>query len=413
MGGRNEGHPRPVPCAIDLFAGAGGFGLGLSAAGIHVAASLDKDPDSVASIAANPSVGPRLLFDTDIEDFGPRAMERSLHNLSPRFRVDLVFGGPPCQGWSKVGRGKLRSLGRILPESSPMADARNQLYVPFLQYVAHFHPKAVMMENVRGMSSYYGYDGSKVVAAGLSSLGYRSEVVPLDAARFGVPQHRKRLVIVGIREDLGTSFVPPDAAAPDLELRRTALTVRDAIRDLPWAPPDNTRGIMPYHPRAEPSAYLRLLRPDWMNGTITDHTTRPHRAQDVEAFRSLEQDGIYADLPEHLKRYRDDIFVDKYHRLAWDKPSPCLTAHLAKDGYSHIHPSQARTISVREAARIQSFPDWYVISGSMGSQFRQIGNSVPPLLAYALGRSIMGCLDMPPISSWRLLSRHAKSHYVS
>ncbi|MGP8078169.1 MAG: DNA cytosine methyltransferase [Thermoplasmata archaeon] len=395
---------RPIPCGIDLFSGAGGFGLGFEAAGLPVVASLDKDADAVATLAANPPIGPRLVFHTDIRSFGPLAMDKAIEGLSPRYRVDFLIGGPPCQGWSRVGRGKLRSLGRIGSTPAPFAEERNRLYRPFLRYVSHFRPRVVLLENVRGMECYYGHDGTKAITTALDSLGYRTKVVPLDAADFGVPQQRRRLVIVGVREDLGLELDTPIGPPAGLGMDGAAPTVRDAIGDLPWVPSGNQRDVMPYRKLEDASAYLSLLRPGWMNGSVTAHITRPHRPEDREAFRSMKQGGIYSDLPDRLKRYRDDIFADKYRRLEWDKPSPCLTAHLAKDGYSHIHPSQTRTISVREAARIQGFPDWYVIAGSMGSQFRQIGNSVPPLLAYALAIAVRNFLGVKSEISWDVLS---------
>ena len=120
------------------------------------------------------------------------------------------------------------------------------------------------------------------------------------------------------------------------------------------------------------------------NGLVADHICREHNEQDLEAFLTLPQGGIYADLPDHLKRYRDDIFPDKYRKLRWDRVAGTVTAHLAKDCYTHIHPSQPRTISIREAARLQSFPDDYRFYGNMGDRYRQIGNAVPPLMSWGI-----------------------------
>jgi DNA (cytosine-5)-methyltransferase 1 len=122
---------------------------------------------------------------------------------------------------------------------------------------------------------------------------------------------------------------------------------------------------------------------------VTDHVTRAHRPEDVAAFAGMAEDDRYAAVPESMRRYRSDIFDDKYHRMVWDRPSWTVTAHLAKDGYNYIHPRQARTISVREAARIQSFPDRYRFAGSRTHRFAHIGNAVPPLLARAVGRAVV------------------------
>ncbi len=406
-------HLRPIPCGVDLFSGAGGFGLGLSAAGFNIVASLDNDADAISTMVANLGRGSKLIVGSDISACEPGFMEALLRRLSTRYLVDLIVGGPPCQGWSRVGRGKLRSLGRLRDKGAPLSDKRNRLYLPFLRYVAYFRPKAVLMENVRGMASYYGYDASESVAKRIASFGYRTKVHLLDAADLGLPQHRRRLLIVGIREDLGAEFKPPKATAAPAGFESTGPTVRDAIHDLPRVSAGSQRSEIPYRPTEKPSPYVRLLRPGWMNGGVTHHIVRWHRPEDLVAFRALPQGGIYTDLPNEMRRYRDDIFADKYRKLAWDEPSPCLTAHLAKDGYSHIHPSQARTISVREAARLQSFPDWYKLSGSMGSQFRQLGNSVPPLLSYRLGLSLRECLGTNSDCSWGTFSQDAAKHFVA
>jgi DNA (cytosine-5)-methyltransferase 1 len=127
---------------------------------------------------------------------------------------------------------------------------------------------------------------------------------------------------------------------------------------------------------------------EYSNGLVTDHICREHNEQDLEAFELMPQGGIYADLPDHLKRYRDDIFPDKYRKLKWNGVAGTITAHMAKDCYTHIHPSQPRTISIREAARLQSFPDDFRFYGNMGDRFRQIGNAVPPLMSWGIAEFV-------------------------
>ena len=135
------------------------------------------------------------------------------------------------------------------------------------------------------------------------------------------------------------------------------------------------------------SRYVEIMR-EGTNGLITDHVCRRQNAQDVEAFASMKEGMRYCELDDKFKRYRDDIFRDKYKKLFWDRPSWTVTAHLGKDCYTHIHPGQPRTITVREAARLQSFPDNFRFWGNVGDRFRQIGNAVPPLMAWGIAEFV-------------------------
>ncbi len=291
-----------------------------------------------------------------------------------------------------------------------MRDPRNRLYRSFLGYVSYFKPEACLMENVCGMATYFGRDMAAEISSEIAELGYEVKVAEIEADRLGVPQRRKRLVFVGLRDDLGMRFTFPETPPEDLKPMSRCQTVKDAIKDLPRISAGQSRETIRYRLPESRSAYLRAVRPAWMDGCLTAHIARWHRREDIESFRSMAQGATYLDVPARLRRYRTDIFHDKYRRLVWNEPSPCLTAHLSKDCYSHIHPSQSRTISVREAARLQGFPDWYVIKGSMGDRFRLIGNSVPPLAAYALASRLYMILDGDGKgkSSWRELSNTAR-----
>jgi DNA (cytosine-5)-methyltransferase 1 len=166
------------------------------------------------------------------------------------------------------------------------------------------------------------------------------------------------------------------------------VSVWDAIGDLPPISNGAREWCLPYSEKRRRSVYGLRMREDAHPETVFDHVCRAQNDQDLEAFRLLRQGDWYRDLPQHLKRYRDDIFEDKYKKLYKDRPSWCVTAHLSKDCYTHIHPTQARTISIREAARLQSFPDCFYFAGNMGEKFGLIGNAVPPVLAEHLARAI-------------------------
>lgn len=375
------------PKVLDLFAGAGGFSLGFHWAGFETAVAIDHDAVAVETLQANFSHRGAFALLRDIARLTPQRLEADLQHLNVVSEFDVIIGGPPCQGWSRVGRGKLRSL-KAKRHRGTDSDPRNHLYENFLRMVAHFRPKVAVMENVPGMLSHNGKNVAESVAAGLKKIGYVVTWALLDASEFGVPQVRKRLIFVGVRKNLGLKFTFPKTISEDGVRLYPLRTVRDAIGDLPIIRHGANRGIRPYIAKPESSSYVERMRRDVERPTIFDHICRTHNDDDLEAFGLLRQGGLYRDLPKRLKRYREDIFDDKYKKLYWNKPSWCVTAHLSKDCYTHIHPSQSRTISVREAARLQSFPDSFYFGGSMGSKFQMIGNAVPPLLAESIGTAV-------------------------
>lgn len=371
------------PSVLDLFAGAGGFSLGFHRGGFRTIAAIDHDPEAGETLEANFShLGTQTLV-RDLSAYSPPDLERDLAlERTDGCPFDVIIGGPPCQGWSRVGRGKLRSLKNGKGKSATHKDPRNELYKKFLGYVQHFLPPVAVMENVPGMLSHGGNNVAEVVAGHLQDAGYEVSWALLNAVDYGVPQLRERLFFVGVRRDLGIRFSFPQ------HKRSARVTVRDAIADLPTIRNGSQEWIRPYSETKVKGPYVSLMRAGAQADTIYDHVCRTQNNQDLEAFRLMKQGGWYRDLPSRLKRYRDDIFKDKYKKLYWDQPSWCVTAHLSKDCYTHIHPGQARTLSVREAARLQSFPDCFYFAGNMGTKFRLIGNAVPPLLAEQIARAV-------------------------
>jgi DNA (cytosine-5)-methyltransferase 1 len=256
------------------------------------------------------------------------------------------------------------------------------------------------MENVPGMLSHGRKDLTPKVIQAFTRIGYQTAMYALDAVEFGVPQRRTRLFFVGTRKHSGYSV--RDLLAPTAKLnlyhrggyieQPWHVTVQEALSDLPPLQNNHRLEVSIYrHRRGRPRTYPALMRAG-LNGLLRDHVTRLHGDMDREAFRALRPGMKYGALDEELKRYRDDIFEDKYRKLAWDKPAGTITAHLAHDCYTHIHPSQARTISPREAARLQSFPDGFQFCGNVGDRYRQIGNAVPPLLAYRIAGAVLARL---------------------
>jgi DNA (cytosine-5)-methyltransferase 1 len=299
--------------------------------------------------------------------------------------VDVVAGGVPCQPFSRAGRSKIRSL--VAEGRRPSVDPRAGLWKAFTDIVAGLRPRAVLLENVPDLAVW---DEGAVLASILGSLeevGFRTDAKLMNAFDHGVPQHRTRLIIVGTQR--GATFDWPAAAA--------RFTVRDAIDDLPPIPPAHREPRMAYPgPRSWLQERLRRDVPETDVPWVHDHISRDVRPDDAEAFSLLSQGQTFADLPARLQRYRADTFADKYKRLSWDGLSRSITAHIAKDGYWYIHPDQHRTLSIREAARIQTFPDWFRFAGQPSLQYRQVGNAVPPLLAEAIGGALAAALAQSP-----------------
>lgn len=381
------------PLAIDLFSGAGGLSYGLEAAGYRVALAVDLDDWALETHAHN-FEGVALQL-----DLGDPEVRDSIVTLFDGIDVALVAGGPPCQPYSRAGRSKIRSL--VQDGAREAEDHRRELWRAFLDIAERVHPRAVLMENVPDMALGDDMAVMRHILRRLEAAGYEADARIIDTWEHGVPQHRQRLAIVGVRD--GGAFVWPDAGEP--------VTLRDAIGDLPVLDPtleDVGAVVLPYN--GPLSDFQRRARKQCDGDgveVIHDHVTRTVRPDDLEAFQLMKPGTLYSDLPEELRRYRADIFDDKYNRLDWEDFSRSITAHIAKDGYWYIHPDQHRTLTVREAARVQTFPDHCRFAGSRSHQFTQIGNAVPPALGEALGGAILEATRRPPsgpagrISAWR------------
>lgn len=370
------------PVAVDLFCGAGGLTLGLEEAGYRVGLAVDTDEWSLETHAHNFE---GLALNLDLAE--PEVRD-GVVRLLDGIDIDLVAGGPPCQPYSRAGRSKIRSL--VEGGARDALDHRRELWRAFLDVVERVRPRAVLMENVPDMA--LGDDGAVLrhMLARLEAAGYETDARLVDTWFHGVPQHRQRLVVVGLRN--GQEFRWPDAV--------DRVTLRDAIGDMPVLDPscgDVGATELPY--AGPQSDFQRRARKNCTGEraeVVLDHVTRPVRPDDLVAFRLMKPGTLYSDLPEDLRRYRADIFDDKYNRLAWDDLSRSITAHIAKDGYWYIHPDQHRTLTVREAARIQTFPDHFRFAGTRSHQFAQIGNAVPPAVGEAIGAAILEALRADP-----------------
>lgn len=367
------------PLAADLFCGAGGLSIGLSDAGYDVVLGVDNDPVALKTYAG---LHPGLTLHRDLRD--PDALNE-IAALISEVGVEIIAGGPPCQPFSKAGASKIRSLVQAGIRSEH--DDRRDLWRAFLEVVLRVQPRAVLLENVPHMATAADTTIVRTLVSELEADGYAVHTALLRACDHSVPQFRQRFFLVALAE--GTRFDWPSPSTAQV-------TVGDAIGDLPsveggWRSPDGADGYLEYDQRPEAGEFVRRARKGLRAADrcrIYDHITRPVRDDDREIFESMTSTTRYSDIDDSLKRYRDDIFDDKYKRLDWERPSRSITAHIARDGYWYIHPDQTRTLTVREAARLQTFPDRVRFAGPPSAAFRQIGNAVPPLLAERVARSI-------------------------
>lgn len=379
---------------LDLFSGAGGMSLGFESAGFRSVLGVDMDYWACRTYEANI---PARAVQYNLEQVGDFREYFAAHGVT---RVTGIVGGPPCQGFSRVGRGRIRHRDRLNGHEEPVADGRNQLYRQFVAAVAALGPAFFVMENVPDLDTYEdpersGERLSERIEAEFRALDYCVSRRVLLAANFGVPQMRSRIFFVGFRASLGRNFDwPVQAKYRDIYGLQT---LRHAIGDLPRVSDNQLGRELPYGPVNDGwlNRWYRWGVQDEHSHLIFDHITRPHREDDKQDFRSLDEGQRFADIPAERRRYRSDIFRDKYRKLIWDEPSWTLTAHIRRDSYRYIHPDRIppRTISLREAARIQTFPDRWRFCGYRSNAFSQIGNAVPPLLARALAREVRAQLQ--------------------
>lgn len=369
---------RKRPTAIDLFAGAGGLSLGLHQAGFDVLAGADSNEWAMETHAANL---PGLTWTGDLTD--PRHFLEAL-SVWGIGSVDLLAGGVPCQPFSRAGRSKIADL--VKQGVRGKHDERAELWESFVAVVRALRPRAILVENVPDLPRWN--DGAVLIGffESLRELGYTVEARILDGFRHGVPQHRQRLILLGFAE--GKRPVWPEPVDEFVSLE-------DAIDDLPIVPRAQREEELPYAPDRIRTDFQREMRAGLAAEAaevVWEHITRDVRPDDMEAFDELGEGQTYVDLPQRLRRYRSDVFTDKYKRLVGTQLCRSITAHIAKDGYWYIHPEQHRTLSIREAARVQTFPDDFRFAGTQTHRYQQIGNAVPVRLGRAVGEAVLNAL---------------------
>lgn len=304
-------------------------------------------------------------------------------------KVDIIIGGPPCQAYSLVGRAQ--SSHMIVPMEE---DPRNELYKMYVQFLINYQPRMFVFENVAGIKTARGGQAFKNLQMYMKRVGYEIDYHELNAHDFGVLQSRKRVIIVGWLKGTGYEY-------PKFDVLHNKAEVWDLLKDLPALTPGNSADEYTMNDMRRVKRYVKTNEVRRKEDILTAHAARPHTAQDIEIYKRTinlwfenerHERLKYDDLPEELKSHRNRTsFVDRFKVVEGDM-NYCHTilAHLSKDGHYFIHPDidQHRSITVREAARLQSFPDNYFFEGPRTAQFVQVGNAVPPMMAKTIADKI-------------------------
>lgn len=386
---------------IDLFAGCGGLSEGFYKEGFHALAHVEINHFACESLRERMkyygySNYEEAVIETDItrEDIVDVIKDRC-----DTSDVDLIIGGPPCQSFSTAGRAR--------DEHGMKNDPRNYLFESYVKILNAIKPKFFVFENVTGLLTAQ-LKGKRHILTVLGELGKEYKVhqgnpneMVFNTVNYGVPQIRKRVIILGVRKDLdiepeelynGIKKTNWDSDMPE-DQRKGLLppvTVREAIGDLPPIPNGGGSNLMHYAP-TKLNEYVSKLRSQ-NDETLTYHITRRNNEKDKERYLVMAKNHWtfleMLDKRPDLRHEKARVFSNSYTVQWWDQPSKTIIAHLYKDGNLFIHPDwkQNRSISVREAARLMSFPDDFIFSGSRTEQFKQIGNAVPPLFAEAIAK---------------------------
>ncbi|WP_299844148.1 DNA cytosine methyltransferase [uncultured Roseovarius sp.] len=363
--------------AIDLFCGAGGLSEGFRQAGFHVLAGQDIDATfgrTFEQTHAGASFVHGPIQDVSATDLLAAAGVK-------KGEVDVLVGGPPCQGYS------------VYNHQRGIDDPRAGLFKEYLRLVADIKPRWLVMENVSGITSIAGGGIVREIQAGMRKLGYRVDMKLLKAEEYGVPQERRRMFFIATCEDECPILFPTATHGPELE---PFVTVWDAISDLPSLQNGQDAGSTKYR-RTPQNSYQALLRGDQK---LTENHSAPRLSKvNMDRMQHIPPGGSWRDipfdlLPAGMKKAKRSDHTKRYGRP--NKTDLACTVLTKCDVHwgAYIHPTQDRSFSVREAARLQSFPDFFTFAGSRTEQYVQVGNAVPPLLGRAVAESVLEADEM-------------------
>lgn len=403
------------PKVLDLFAGAGGLSEGFVRAGSEIVSHIEMDPKSCSTLITR-MIYHALRKKGKLEDYkkylqgkvtrdqliakyglqkerdsvicakiGKDNYKDLIEQVKTRLNgkpLDIIVGGPPCQAYSYIGRARDKNMH---------SDERNFLYKYYIEFLKALQPKIFIFENVPGIQSAGKGKYLAHMLQLMKDAGYSTDYKILNAADYGVPQNRKRVILVGWNKKSGIK------AYPEFPKVERDYKVKDFLSDLPKVKSGGGQIIKKFSKTNKLLRKLGITRLDF--DLLVDHITRPIRPQDLEIYtlavlaKEKGENIKYNQLPERLKFHNNEIsFLDRFKVVDANAfGSHTVVAHLAKDGHFYIHPDlqQNRSLTVREAARLQTFPDDYKFEGERGPQFKQIGNAVPPMLSELIAKELL------------------------
>ena len=403
---------------IDLFSGAGGLSEGFIKAGLTPIAHVEIDEKACKTLETRliyhklksenriknyyDYLSEKISRAQFLEQFGDTEISNSVLNipiggknnkiifekidaLANGKEIDLIVGGPPCQAYSLVGRSR--------DKNGMKNDPRNFLYREYGKFLKKYKPKVFVFENVLGLITADKGSYFKNMQSYFKRIGYELDYTIQKSEDFGVLQKRRRIILIGWQKGINFSY-------PKFTKLENNHSIKEILSDLKKLKPGDQENITKYTSLS--TDYLTKF--DLRNGIdfVTQHIARPHNIRDLEIYKIAINKWLkkserlkYPDLPKRLKTHKNEkSFVDRYKVVDPNGFSHTMVAHIAKDGHHYIYPDakQVRSLSVREAARIQSFPDDFFFEGGRGAAFRQIGNAVPPLMAFEIANQIQKLL---------------------
>ena len=393
---------------IDLFAGCGGLSEGFYRLGYKALAHIEINHWACETLRQRMRYYGYKNIESEVieHDITDDDIITLIDKAVNKREVDVIIGGPPCQAYS--------TAGRVRDAKGMAKDPRNYLFESYVKILEHYRPKFFVFENVTGLLSAK-VDGSNIFPRVIKALGKEYKVIDNpkvlvhNTADYGVPQIRKRVIIMGVRKDIDNIEVSslyedvikthwnPDTVEAERNGKLHFVDVKDAIGDLPPVEPGCDASTDSFNYPCN-NAFLKRIG---KKGTypLYDHIARRNNDLDRERFvMMIKNRWSFGQLRREMPQYEHAharVFDNSYVVQWWNLPSKTILAHIWKDGFQFIHPdeNQARTFTVREAARIQSFPDDFEFAGSRGEKYKQIGNAVPPLFAEALAKSVKKNLD--------------------